>query len=172
MQVINATPQPIPGKVSPAIDPPATWVGKDLVAADSVLVSPTTGNLIPQGTAYRTEFQNEFTKLDAASFTDAVEAASKLSAANTIPVRGEGANSISLAMAVLQSADGAYYVSELDGYRATGRDSYGGYLSIDTHNSSWRIGEVQRLHPAVKAVVGAYNYVNFTGEKIEPTLAG
>lgn len=46
-----------------------------------------------------------------------------------------------------------------------------GSLTVDVNNSNVRIDDVTRLNDAVKAVVGANTWVNFTDEQIDPKLS-
>jgi hypothetical protein len=184
---ITVAPQPLPGKTQPAPKPQLKWVGKDLVRADlEVTLNGKTkrvtttyramgpGQTVSTGTTPGPTDVRAFSPLPAASFVDAVEGASRLAAAHFLNVnvdRKDPAESkVSLAFALLQAADGAWFTTAL--VEPAKRGWVGGALSVDTGRSNFKVHDVQQLHPAVKAVVGAHSWVNFTTDAIEPTLAG
>jgi hypothetical protein len=119
------------------------------------------------GTSFGETDIRAFSLLPASSFVDAVEAASQLAARHPLDLNGERDASekfASLAVALLQSADGSWFTTSLHGSN--------GSLTVDTGRVNVIVHDVTQLHSAVKAVVGAHSWVNFTTDAIEPQLAG
>lgn len=173
---VNAVPVPLPGHTQPPLNPVPAWAGKDLVRVNSELVMATRTKPMDVNfhgiTSASSHGQAGFQRVESGSFREAVEAASALAAKHPVAVNFEGIDpaerSVSSAIAVLQATDGAYYATGLAGLLNRGEV----YSSIDTGRSNLIVHDVEQLHPDVRAVVGAYSWVNFTGEDITPTMAG
>jgi hypothetical protein len=180
---ITVAPQPLPGKTQPTSKPQIDWVGRDLVSAD--VEAGVGGKQVRSTYAYQAmglgELKNgltaigqtdirAFSPLAAASFVDAVEAASQIAARHpmglNVDKKDATETTASLAVALLQSADGSWFTTSLT------RPGNLGSLTVDTGRANVTIHDVTQLHPAVKAVVGAHSWVNFTPDAIEPRLAG
>jgi hypothetical protein len=183
--MITALPVPLPGTKQPAPNPTIDWVGVPLVHIKTdVLASGATipdvdfnyGSMIVKytkadGTMLDKPKLEEFIPVKG-SFTDAVEAASKLAANSRVWLnvdrRDAAEGTASSAIAVLQAQNGAYY---LTGLRAPMNSGYA-YATIDTGLNNITVRSVDQLNASVKAVVGGYSWVNFSTDQIDPKLAG
>lgn len=167
-------PVPVPLPTAPAS---VAWALKPLVKIDARLGGrPIAGwQRLLGGTSATLHIpvwdESVFTRTPAKSLTEAVSAASQLSAGVGRTIRDNVSKSgerFSPAVAVLQASDGAYWTAML---RTGTIKRYPGFASIDVGSRSLVIKDVQALHPDVKAVVGMNSWVNFTNETATPTLA-
>jgi hypothetical protein len=144
--VPTLAPQPLPKNPAPTkgVGTPKEW-------KDKVLVS-----LAFQTPAAKTPFveygRARHFERTPGSFQTAVEIASARA-------RGEFAH------AVLQAADGSYYIAALYNQDGSG-------VTIDTQLATGvKFIDGIRENDAVRAIVGAANWVNFTAEPVAPKLA-
>ncbi len=143
------------GKPGPVASGPETWGDNPLVRISTTYRYDRFAETFTR--AYRMdERTSQYIPLEGA-FLDAVEAASKLASnwevrhPRSAQLRDPNEWRYSGAFAVLQAADGAYWAVRLDG------------ATIDAERENLVVENVERVHRDVRAVVGAYSWVDFTG---------
>lgn len=150
-----ARPQPLP---IPAGGSPETWGSRDLVKQTNHYKSEDFESTYRSGGVNGSDGP-QFSPLQAASFTDALYAASNMSQDNPV--------------AVLQAKDGAYFATHLvETGRNNGPMTHHDLKDLhETIELAWT--DFRPLHPDVRAIVGKDTWVNFTDNKIaRPGPAG